>query len=213
MSRTWKRANGEDQKEIRRREICDAALALNETCPFSEMTLADIARYASFTRSNLYKYYACREDLFLQLLSEDFLSWVEKTEEAFSQRSYGLKEFSHIWVEIMLNNPRLPELLSLSTSTLEKNAGEKALSLWYDTYKGGMDRLNRLIRGLYPTTEKDDINEYLLVIQAQITGFLPLLELDVKQSRARRDHHLPTGKDYYREILCHALESLLEPWI
>ena len=83
MSRSWKRANDREQKEIRKREICDAALALNEASPFSEMTLADIARYASFTRSNLYKYYSCREDLFLFLLEKEFFAWIDISEKTF----------------------------------------------------------------------------------------------------------------------------------
>ena len=213
MSRSWKRANDREQKEIRRREICDAALALNEIRPFAEMTLADIARSASFTRSNLYKYYACREDLFLFLLEEEFLSWVEKSETAFFQRTIGLKEFSHIWVDLTLQTPRLIELLSLASSQLEKHGGDEALSRWYDVYNGGMERLNRMMRSLFPSTEREDINEFLNVFQSQLIGMMPLMNMSGKQKKIRHEKHLPSESSYFREILCHAVESLLKPWI
>ncbi len=213
MSRPWKRANGEEQKDFRKREITDAALSLNASCPFSDMTLADIARHASFTRSNLYKYFSCREDLFLAILREEFLVWVERSEDIFSGRSCNLKEFSHLWIDLILQHPRLIELLSLSLSHLEKQAGEEALKGWYECYRGGTDRLNALIRNLFPTTERDDIDEFLNLLQAQIIGMVPLLNMDDRQEEIRRERDLSRGRSYYREILCHAVESLLSPWL
>jgi TetR/AcrR family transcriptional regulator len=213
MTGPWKRANQEEQKEMRRKEIREAALALRETCPFSEMTLADIARHASFTRSNLYKYYSSRDDLFLSLLRGEFLSWVAKAEEIFSAREYSLKEFSHIWIDLILRFPLLIELLSLSLVQMEKGADESSLVVWFHIYTDGMFRLNRVIRNLFPRTEKDDIDEFLILFLSQMTGTMPLLRMDDSQSEMRRKHGIDGGRDYYREILCQAVESLLSPWL
>ncbi|MDC7222321.1 MAG: TetR/AcrR family transcriptional regulator [Spirochaetales bacterium] len=214
MSREWKRANGPLQKKIREREIMDAALELRKVCSFSRMTLADIARSASFTRSNLYKYFSCREDLLLALLEEIFLRFVEDTENTFIEgRKHSLKEFSHIWVDLLLQYPQLIELYSLSYECLEKEAGTMALEKWYTALKDGMIRLNRIILTLFPSAEKDDIDEFLYAQTAEIIGLAPLLNLTERQKSFRQKGGLTFSKEYFREILCHAVESLLSPWV
>jgi TetR/AcrR family transcriptional regulator len=213
MSRSWKRANGEEKKQIRRREILDAALQLNETCPFSQLSLADIARSASFTRSNLYKYYSCREDLFLALLEEELLFFLEEVEKTFKGRRYNLKEFSHLWVDLLLKHNRMIELQSLSSVLLEKHAGEEALNSWYQSLNENMSRLNHLIGDLFPTIDSEDIDEFLHVQTAQVIGLVPMLKLDAKQKELRKKNGLTYSRNYFSEVLCHAVESLLSPWI
>ncbi|MDC7218826.1 MAG: TetR/AcrR family transcriptional regulator [Spirochaetales bacterium] len=213
MSRPWKRANDEEQKNVRRLEIKSAARELNQTVPFSRMTLADIARSASFTRSNLYKYYSCREDLFLELMGEDFVDLVEDLEKSLTGRPLNIKELSHIWVDLILQHMSLIELYSLSVPVLEKGAGEEALSRWYEILKEGMVRLNSLILNLFPHADRYDIDEFLHVQTAQIIGLTPMLKLDERQQAIRKRATMNYSRNYFREILCHAVESLLGPWV
>ena len=65
------RARGEEQKEIRRQQIVDAAAALYAEVGYDKVTFSKIGRKVSFTRLNLYNYYQCKEDIFLTLQDED----------------------------------------------------------------------------------------------------------------------------------------------
>ena len=61
---TWVRARNEEQIEQRISEIVDATARLYESHRFEEITFAMIAKEADFTRSNLYRYFATKEDIF-----------------------------------------------------------------------------------------------------------------------------------------------------
>ena len=68
---TWKRARSDVQKAERVRELTDAAARLYEAEPIADSTIAEIAREAGWTRSNIYKYFATKEEVFLELLRLD----------------------------------------------------------------------------------------------------------------------------------------------
>ena len=71
----WERARTETQKQQRISEILDAAARLYEAHRFEEITFVSIAREAKFTRSNLYKYFSSKEEIFLEFLKHDIILW------------------------------------------------------------------------------------------------------------------------------------------
>lgn len=203
----------EEKKQERIGEICTAALEIYEEKSFSEITLADIARKARFTRSNLYKYFTCREDLFLHLLQKDLLDWMEEVEQVFSGRHYNKKEFSHIWADILIRRKRSVELYSLSHSHWEKGASDSVLKKWNEVLSDVFHRGEDVLVGLYPGVEGDDMNEFLISSWAQASGIIALLFMSSRQNKAREEQDLSWGSSYFREIFSHALESLLSAWV
>ena len=71
----WKRARTKKQKKSRKEEIIEATSYLYENHIFSDITFALIARKSNFTRSNLYKYFNNKEEIFLELLLADIIKW------------------------------------------------------------------------------------------------------------------------------------------
>lgn len=71
----WQRARTDEQKEQRIAEILDAAARLQAQLDFDKITLAAIAKEANFTRSNLYKYFRSKEEIFFEFLKYDVHLW------------------------------------------------------------------------------------------------------------------------------------------
>ena len=71
----WQRARSEEQKEHRISEIVDATARLYEKHSFEEISFTLIAKEAGFTRSNLYKYFSSKEEIFLTFLIQDTRIW------------------------------------------------------------------------------------------------------------------------------------------
>jgi AcrR family transcriptional regulator len=208
-----KREKKENLKQERIGEIIAATRLLNETCPFLEITLADIARSARFTRSNLYKYFSCREDLFLYILTEELSSWQIDLNNTFRERHFNIKEFSHIWVDLLIKRKSMIELYSLVFSQLEKKATSSALESWNESYGLIMEKTVEILINIFPDAEKEDMKEFFYTQLAQTVGLTPLLFLNEEQVRARENHNLTSHSSYFREILSHAVESLLSPWV
>lgn len=61
------RARSEEQKQERRNEIISAAAELFAELPYHEITMGTIANKLGWSRSNLYKYAATQEEIFLSL--------------------------------------------------------------------------------------------------------------------------------------------------
>lgn len=213
MNNSWKRARSEDQRQQRIDAICQAAISLNETMPFIDITLANIGREANFTRSNLYKYFSCREDLFLDLLGKELLFWVDEIESTFNQTSYTTKQFSHIWVDILLRHKRMIELFSLTLTTLERNASDQALDKWIVLERDYFVRIQKVFSSIFTTVEREDMDEFLHSQLTLAIGSTPYLFLEKNQVVARDKAGVISSRSYYREVFCHAIESLLSAWV
>ncbi len=118
----WERARTDEQKEQRIAEIVAATVRLYETGDYDDITFAAIAREANFTRSNLYKYFETKEEIFLELIKHDFKRWVEDLSETVSEeREYGTGEFAYLWAAVLVRHPRFIRLLPMLNTTLETN--------------------------------------------------------------------------------------------
>ena len=73
----WQRARSEEQKKQRISEIVSATAWLYKKHSFEQISFALIAKEAGFTRSNLYKYFSSKEEIFLVFLIQDTRLWRE----------------------------------------------------------------------------------------------------------------------------------------
>ena len=71
----WQRARSEEQKQQRVSEIIDATARLYKKHSFEEITFASIAKELKFARSNLYKYFNSKEEIFFEFLKHDIIIW------------------------------------------------------------------------------------------------------------------------------------------
>lgn len=197
----------------RREEIIEAALVLWESRDFSRITLADIAREARFTRSNIYKYFSTREDLFLEILRRDLKHWAYKAEMILLGRVLSTKEFSHIWVDLFLQNPRFLYLFSQALSHWEKRASVESLTNWMVSLENTMARIVELLKSLFPQSDGEDLKEFLHSQFSLCMGMIPLIYLNENQKSVRERLGMASNRGYYREILSHGVESLLNPWV
>ncbi len=86
----WVRARSDRQIEQRTGEIVGATARLYETHRFEEITFAMIAKEADFTRSNLYRYFETKEEIFLELLKHDIGVWRSDVLDTFSGQSASI---------------------------------------------------------------------------------------------------------------------------
>ena len=73
----WKRARSPEQKRQRRAQILAAAAELYGQHGFEGVSLNSIARNAGLAKSNLYRYFSGREEIFLGLVADDYAEYVD----------------------------------------------------------------------------------------------------------------------------------------
>ncbi len=119
------RARGEEQKEIRRQQIVDAAAALYAEVGYDKVTFSKIGRKVSFTRLNLYNYYPCKEDIFLTLLLQDRWNTLEDAQNTFSGAVTDRDAFCLAWAEMLLRHQRMMALFSIANTVILKDASSE----------------------------------------------------------------------------------------
>jgi len=101
---SFQRARSKSQKDQRVSDILAAAACLLEKQGYGPVTLQHIAAEAGFTRSNLYRYFATREDVFLMIYEEEYERWANQVAHRLSEKSaMEIEAFVDIWVQTMVD--------------------------------------------------------------------------------------------------------------
>jgi AcrR family transcriptional regulator len=182
---TWERARSEEQIEYRVNEILEATAKLYEAHRFEEITFVMIAKEAGFTRSNLYRYFKTKEDIFLKLLAHDIRIWGQDIQKNFNKEVSSLPDFAKAWANTFLTHKRMLDIYTILYTLLEKNATLEAL---VDFKKSLIEDIGLSVATLSKalSTDPDTAMEFLYASMSIITGIYPLMELSPKQKEATR---------------------------
>jgi AcrR family transcriptional regulator len=91
------RARSPEQKQERMEAIMVAADALFQQHPYHQITMGTIAEQLGWSRSNLYKYAATQEEIFLALHSAKNRAWLGALAAALASAPLPHVEFARIW--------------------------------------------------------------------------------------------------------------------
>ena len=144
------RARGEEQKEIRRQQIVDAAAALYAEVGYDKVTFSKIGRKVSFTRLNLYNYYQCKEDIFLTLLLQDRWNTLEDAQNTFSGAVTDRNAFCLAWAEMLLRHQRMMALFSIANTVILKDASSEMHKRFRMEISQISGELVKLVQELFP---------------------------------------------------------------
>lgn len=78
-----------ERTNARKEEIINACEKLYHTMSFKEITLKEISRETTFSRTSIYNYFQTKEEIFLALLKREYDLWIlEDGENDRKKRSY-----------------------------------------------------------------------------------------------------------------------------
>lgn len=120
----WQRARTEEKKNERKAAICSAAFELFREHGYDAVSLNGIAAKAGFTKSNMYRYFTSREEIFLNIFTtlfeeraQDYCTRLEKLKTGI-----GVEPFAKAWVTVFLRKPEFLDMIPLLFISLEKTA-------------------------------------------------------------------------------------------
>jgi AcrR family transcriptional regulator len=179
----WERARSEAQKEVRMTEIVEATARLYEMQRFEDINLSSISKEANFTRSNLYKYFNTKEEIFLEFIKRDITAWRAHVVEAYDrERSYSVKEFAEIWARILVTHQRFLRLHSILYTVLEKNVSVQNLVDFKRTLNDDFSALLNVICAALPACTTGKAAEFLRLQSAVASGLYAMTNTsDVQQ--------------------------------
>lgn len=78
---TFQRARSQEQREIRRQAILDAAAVMLDEMPVAEVTLNELSRRVGLAKSNVLRYFESREAVLFELLERAVQRWLKQVAE------------------------------------------------------------------------------------------------------------------------------------
>jgi len=212
---TWQRARSEEQKEARVDEIIKATETLFKNNPFEAITFAAIAKEAQFTRSNLYKYFNSKEEIFLAFLRHDVDAWRGELLQTFSaDTSQSPEQFSSTWVALQLKHKRMLELISILYTELEKHISLQHLVEFKQQVKEEFATVGGLLQRLFPQLTPEKSIRFLQLQFASAIGLYQMTDLTGLQQEVlaypEYQHLHIDFESAYRHSVAAILKSLLD---
>ncbi|MCK5686124.1 TetR family transcriptional regulator [bacterium] len=180
----WERARNKDQKEQRIAEIVNAAASLYEKKDFHKITFTMIAKEANFTRSNLYKYFGSKEDIFLEFIKHDLTEWRLDLIQVFdSYEEFSINSFAKVWTETLLKHKRLNNLISILFTHIEKNSSLDRLLLFKEKFRAELRIISKKIILFFPMLTIEKVLEFLRLQLAISIGLFSMTNLSEIQEK------------------------------
>jgi AcrR family transcriptional regulator len=187
----------------------DATARLYKEHRFEDITFAMIAKKADFTRSNLYRYFQTKEDIFLELMKHDITAWRKDVLENFTEGIPSLSEVSEIFVDLILKHKRMVKLFTILFTLLEPNSSLEALTSFKRKINQEIGMVAQFLSTILPFPSVEAAGEFLTTLSSLMIGSYPMMDLTPKQKEAMEAIGMDTSPEIYRERLVHATELLL----
>jgi TetR/AcrR family transcriptional regulator len=186
---SWQRARSYEQVQERIDTILEAAGRVFQNQPYENVTMQMIAKEARFTRSNLYRYFNTREEIFLTLFMADTGTWIKQVKSAL-QPEMDLERFAKIWTEILCQQTRMLELAPLLSVSLERNTSEEIYRQAKLTLFERMSEAIPVLQRVFPFISVAQGFEFLLFHQALLAGAWPMAQYNDMQHRVLVENEL-----------------------
>ena len=206
----WVRARSDERIEQRINEIVGATARLYEENRYEDITFAMIAKEANFTRSNLYRYFRTKEDIFLELMEYDITLWRKDILENFADGTPSLHEVAEISVDLILKHKRMVKLFTILFTLLEPNSSLEALTAFKQKITEEIGMVAQFLSIALPFPSVEAAAEFISAQSSLAIGAYPMMDLTPKQIEAMQTIGMDTSPEYYRERLVHAIELLLQ---
>lgn len=196
----FERARNDEQKNIRIKQITDSARHLFENNKYENITLSGIARELSFTRANLYKYVASKEEVFLYIIIEDIAKWNDDIVNRFKESVEITKEkFARIWTQSFIDHSHMIKAMSIMYSVIEKNVTVEKLTDFKISFFKEMEKSTNILLKLFPELQLPQIHKFLEMQMFYAIGLYPATIENAIQKKAIEKAGIPYDPPNFSE--------------
>lgn len=205
----WQRARSDDQIEQREATILAAAAELFDEHRYEAISLVMIGKQAKFTRSNLYRYFKTKEDIYLRLLAIELEAWFENSMQVV-QEPMSAHEFVDRWQALVLANPRLLKLMAILDTVLEENASDEAIFNFKRSTARLMQQMQAALVSCKLFADEARAGKFLLSSIALICGIYPKLTMPERVINISEQLGMSMSPNYHLEILNDSVYALYQ---
>ena len=171
----------------RRNEIVAACEQLYQTMSFKDITIIEIGKVTSFTRTSIYNYFNTKEEIFLALLQKEYQLWIEDLEKIIAENQKLSKEnFADLIAKSLENRLQLLKLLSMNHFDMEMNSRQENLIEFKKVYGKSLATVKKCLDKFFPKMSEENKNNFLYAFFPFVYGIYPYAVVNEKQIAAMK---------------------------
>lgn len=186
-------AGSVERTNARKEEIINACEKLYKTMSFKDITLKEIGKETSFSRTSIYNYFQTKEEIFLAILKREYDSWVEQLNEAMESKvSMTDDEIADVLAGTLDNHRQLLKIMSMNHYDLEENSRLEQLVEFKVSYGNAMKTVMAMLEKFRKDIDSEKRKEFVYSFFPFMFGIYPYTVVTEKQKEAMKQ----AGVDY-----------------
>ncbi len=170
---TWQRARTDEKKNERKDVIYNAAFKLFKEKGYDGVSFNGIASEANFTKSNMYRYFSSKEEIFLNVFADLFELWVDDCTKRLRKLKLNtdVSTFTKAWTKSLLSHQKFLDLTPLLFMSLENNSSFEELISFKRLSMKLLYRITLEISRIYPDVTNEEAFQFLTISYASMSSY------------------------------------------
>ena len=165
----YQRARSAEHKQERMDAIMAAADGLFARLPYHDITMGAIAEELGWSRSNLYKYAATKEEIFMALHARKNRAWLEDLAAALTAAGDGEEPlpaaaFARVWAEVTARHTDFLRYQEILFAIIESNVTLERLADFKRNWAEMVEPIRTILARQCDISEEEALNLYLRLL-------------------------------------------------
>lgn len=176
-----------ERTNARKEEIINACEKLYQTMSFKDITLKEIGKETSFSRTSIYNYFQTKEEIFLALLKREYDSWIKQLCEAMeSKDAMTDDEIADVLAGTLDDHRQLLKIMSMNHYDLEENSRMELLVDFKVSYGNAMKIVMAMLAKFRKDMDFEKRQEFVYSFFPFMFGIYPYTVVTEKQKEAMK---------------------------
>jgi AcrR family transcriptional regulator len=169
----------------RKDEIISACAELYKTMSFKEITIKEIGRATSFTRTSIYNYFQTKEEIFLALLQREYTLWNDRLQQIRTEHeAMTALEFADALAHSLEERSTLLKIMSMNHYDMEENSRLERLTEFKSVYGRSLKEVKNCLDKFFPDLTGQDKQDFIFSFFPFMFGIYPYTVVTDKQREA-----------------------------
>ena len=176
-----------ERTNARKEEIINACEKLYQTMSFKDITLKEIGKETSFSRTSIYNYFQTKEEIFLALLKREYDAWIRELCEAMeSEETMTDDQIADVLARTLDNHRQLLKIMSMNHYDLEENSRMELLVEFKVSYGNAMKTVMAMLAKFRKDMDIEKRQEFVYSFFPFMFGIYPYTIVTEKQKEAMK---------------------------
>ena len=203
-------AGSPERTNARKEEIINACEKLYQSMSFKEITLKEIGRETTFSRTSIYNYFQTKEEIFLALLKREYDTWVKDLIEITETHDeMSDDEIAAALARTLKERAQLLKIMSMNHYDLEENSRMESLVEFKVSYGNALRQVMTMLTKFRPNMEVERRQNFVYTFFPFMFGIYPYTVVTEKQKEAMSQAGVDYTYSSLYDLTYHAVKGML----